>query len=142
MYLLDTDYIGIIQRRSRPAYDVIRSRLSQLPRSQFYLCVVSFHEQALGAHTYLAKARNLQSIVKGYRLFDLVLEAFRDEQVLPFDDAAAEVFQSLRQQKPRIGTMDLRIAAIAVAKQLTVLTRNVADFETIPGVMVEDWTTQ
>lgn len=140
MYLLDTDYIGIIQRRTRPAYDAIRSRLKSLPPSDFYLCVVSFHEQALGAHTYLAKAKNLQSVVKGYHLFDLVLDAFRGHQVLPFDDAAADVFQSLRRQKLRIGTMDLRIAAIAVAKQLIVLTRNVSDFAAVPGLTVEDWT--
>ncbi|HUE73981.1 MAG TPA: type II toxin-antitoxin system VapC family toxin [Pirellulaceae bacterium] len=91
-------------------------------------------------HTYLSKAKNLPSIVKGYQLFDLVLEAFRDYQVLPFDDAAADVFQSLRRQKLRIGTMDLRIAAVAIAKQLTVLTRNVADFGAVPGLTIEDWT--
>lgn len=61
-------------------------------------------------------------------------------QVLPFDAAAAAEFASLRARKVRIGTMDLRIAAIAVTRNLTVLTRNSRDFTQVPGLKVEDWT--
>lgn len=61
--------------------------------------------------------------------------------LFPFDDVAAEVFQELRGQKVRVGTMDLRIAAIAIANGMTLLTRNTVDFERIPGLTFEDWTT-
>jgi tRNA(fMet)-specific endonuclease VapC len=37
--------------------------------------------------------------------------------------------------------MDLRIASIAIANQMTVLTRNTIDFERIPNLSFEDWTT-
>ena len=40
-----------------------------------------------------------------------------------------------------MGKMDLRIASIALSKGLTVMTRNLVDFEQIPGLNVEDWTT-
>ena len=69
-----------------------------------------------------------------------MLRDFSASQVLPFDDAAAATFESLRSQRVRIGTMDLRIAAIALSRKLTVLTRNVADFQKVPGLQVEDWT--
>ena len=56
------------------------------------------------------------------------------------DDAAYNCYQSLRQQQIRIGTQDLRIAAIALANQAVVVTRNQQDFIKIPDLAVEDWT--
>ena len=36
--------------------------------------------------------------------------------------------------------MDLRIGAIALANDMTVLTRNLIDFGRVPNLTVEDWT--
>jgi tRNA(fMet)-specific endonuclease VapC len=36
--------------------------------------------------------------------------------------------------------MDLRIASIAISRQMTVVTRNMVDYERIPGLVVQDWT--
>ena len=36
--------------------------------------------------------------------------------------------------------MDLRIAAIVIANQMTLLTRNTVDFERVPNLAFEDWT--
>jgi tRNA(fMet)-specific endonuclease VapC len=38
--------------------------------------------------------------------------------------------------------MDLRIAAIALARGFTVLSRNTVDFSRVPELTVEDWTAQ
>ncbi len=61
-------------------------------------------------------------------------------RLINFDDLASQQFELLRRQGVRIGTMDLRIASIALVNDYTVLTRNLVDFEKVPGLKVEDWT--
>jgi tRNA(fMet)-specific endonuclease VapC len=52
---------------------------------------------------------------------------------------AAEEFQRLQKTRIRIGTMDLKIAAIALTSNATLLTRNLIDFRKVPDLKVEDW---
>jgi tRNA(fMet)-specific endonuclease VapC len=61
-------------------------------------------------------------------------------EVLDFDDEAAAEYRRLRGMKIRIGTMDLKIAAIALAHGATLLSRNLVDFKKFPDLEVEDWT--
>jgi len=58
-----------------------------------------------------------------------------------FDVAAAREFDRLRQIKTlkKIGRGDLLIAAITLAKQATLVTRNLKDFRRVPGLRVENW---
>ena len=60
--------------------------------------------------------------------------------MLDFDEAAAAKFEDLQRLRLRIGTMDLKIAAIAVSRGATVLSRNLKDFGRVPGLKAEDWT--
>jgi tRNA(fMet)-specific endonuclease VapC len=65
--------------------------------------------------------------------------AFCKLQILPFDAEAAETFHRLKSAHPRTGTMDLKIAAICLAHDAMLLTRNQSDFDHIPGLRVENW---
>ena len=92
------------------------------------------------AHTYIARARDRRGAVRGYALLERVLTDFSLQQVLPFDEQAARTFDELLAQRVRIGTMDLRIASAASVRGMIVLTRNVVDFQAVPGLRLEDWT--
>ena len=50
------------------------------------------------------------------------------------------LLDDLKKRRVRIGTMDLRIAAIALSRDLTVLSRNASDFSKVPDLKVGDWT--
>jgi tRNA(fMet)-specific endonuclease VapC len=140
MFLLDTDHISIVQLQTQPEFSRLAQRLAQQPRSVVYWSIVSFHEQTLGAHAYVNRARMAQGVLVGYEMFRRTLTQYAAGQVLPFDAAAAATFDTLKAQRVRIGTMDLRIASIALSRGMTVLTRNVRDFRQAPGLNVEDWT--
>jgi len=45
-------------------------------------------------------------------------------------------FERLRQEGVRIGTMDLKIAAIALANDAPVITRNTQDFARVPNLLL------
>lgn len=63
--------------------------------------------------------------------------------VLPFDEVAAHTYGDLRASLERAGQPlaepELRIASIAVANELTVVTGNVRHFARVPGLAVENW---
>src|SRR2546423_14768142 len=140
MFILDTDHIGILQQESEAEFSKLMARLAEHPATSFYFTIISFHEQFLGWNAYIGKAKKIEGVVKGYDKLQQIVTDFNAAQVLPFDHAAAKEFLTLRKQNVRIGTMDLRIAAIASAHSMIVLTRNVRDFEKVPGLEVEDWT--
>ena len=61
--------------------------------------------------------------------------------ILPFTDTAARTYDQLRRAWPRRGRMDLRIAAIAMAFDAVLVTRNRSDFDAIDGLNIMDWST-
>ncbi|MDZ7969371.1 MAG: hypothetical protein RM368_31240 [Nostoc sp. DedSLP03] len=59
--------------------------------------------------------------------------------VLQYDEKSQGIYQNFRTQRIRIGTQDLRIASIVLANKGILLTRNLRDFEKVPGLNIEDW---
>jgi tRNA(fMet)-specific endonuclease VapC len=140
-YLLDTDHISVIQQQSGPDYTALAARIAPHPRTDLALSIVSFHEQVLGCHTYINRAGTAAQVVRGYGMLSRLLSDYSAVSVLPFDTAAASVFDRLVAQRVRIGTMDLRIGAITLANGLILVTRNITDFRQVPGLITDDWTT-
>lgn len=140
MFLLDTDHISILQKKSQPACGRVLTRIHQHGAQQVFRSIVSFHEQTRGAHNYVNQARKVGKLLQGYEMFQEILEDYSVAQVLPFEQGDVRLFESLKQQHLQVGTMDLRIAATALARSLTVVTRNTQDFQKVPGLLIDDWT--
>jgi tRNA(fMet)-specific endonuclease VapC len=60
--------------------------------------------------------------------------------VISYSDEAQSQFAELKPQCPRLKTMDLRVASIALVTESTLLSRNLRDFRQVPALVVEDWT--
>ena len=139
-YLLDTDHITLLQRATGPAYARLQARIAQYPLAELAFPIISLHEQVMGCHAYINQARTTDDLVRGYAMLGTVLRTFSRATVLLFDAAAATVYDTLVAQRVRLRRMDLRIAAIALARGLVVVTRNARDFGRVPGLESEDWT--
>lgn len=137
MFIFDTDHLSLLQREP---HERLETRLAAYKETDFWVTIVSFHEQFLGWHAYLARATKTEDLIFGYSRLEQLLAAFTEYQILPLGESAAEVFGELRKQRIRVGAMDLRIASIAIANGMTLLTRNTVDFERIPRLTFEDWT--
>lgn len=139
--MLDTDLVTLIQRQQGDAYETLRQRLRALaPSDDASITIITFEEQMRGWLAFSASARTPIKRVNAYRRLHELLDFFKWRQILDFDEAAARQFEQLRKQKIRIGTMDLRIASIALVNGAILLTRNLRDFQKVPGLQVEDWT--
>lgn len=139
-YLLDTDHFSFLQRGSGREFNQLISRMSEFSSNEFAVSIISFHEQVMGAHSFINRAKTNRDITRGYTLLQDILQGFALASVLPFDTEAVTIFNQLKQKKVKVSTMDLRIAAIALSRNLILLTRNVADFNQISDLKVEDWT--
>jgi tRNA(fMet)-specific endonuclease VapC len=139
-YLPDTDHLSFLQLGAGPEFTTLSGRMARRPSVDFALSVVGFHEQMLGGHAYINRARTMRDVIRGYEVLSQVLQSYLAAAVLPFDAAAGTAFDGLISRRVRVGTMDLRIASIALSRGLTVLSRNLGDFGKVPGLVVEDWT--
>ncbi|PZV26359.1 MAG: twitching motility protein PilT [Snowella sp.] len=140
-YLLDTDHLSILQRKAGKDYQNLSRRMADYLLSDFTVSTITFHEQILGCHSFINRARNVTDVVKGYEIMTRLINDFKILPLLPFDTNAAIIFNQIQSQRIQLAKMDTRIAAIALSHKLILLTRNYQHFSKIPGLLIEDWTT-
>ena len=131
MYCFDTDVLSATMRRDPPLH-VIR-RVAIVPAPEQFTTSIS-----LGELVYGAALKGSEALVE--RVRELLLSGL---PVLPFDRHAADVYGRVRarleHEGRRLAEPDLRIAAIALANDLTLVTGNVRHFGRVPGLRVENW---
>ena len=113
MLAFDTDHVSLLQWGGGEEAGRLRARL-QTADEEVAVTVISYEEQTRGWLAYVARARTLGQQVEAYRRLRRHLDVYRTAQLLDFDEQAATEFQRLQRSRVRIGTMDLRIAAIAL----------------------------
>ncbi len=137
-YVMDTDHLSLYER-SHPKVGerVIRTR--QYSSDTLFTTVVSLEEQYAGRIAQIRKATTPQTLVGAYNKLKQIFILFSDLDILEYDLKADEYFREFRKAGIRIGTLDLRIAAITLANSGILLSRNLQDFEKVPGLTIQDW---
>jgi tRNA(fMet)-specific endonuclease VapC len=132
VYLLDTDILSNLLKRA-PSTALV-ARLAGVPVDDQLTSSITLGELLYGAYRLGSGGLALRERI------ELLLRAGR--QILPFDAAAARHYGAARAELADAGALlgdaDLRIAAIALSHNLTVVTGNVRHFERVPGLLVEN----
>jgi predicted nucleic acid-binding protein len=124
MYLLDMNVISEL-RKPRPHGGVI-AWFKSVPASLRFLPSISLYEMQSGVE--LTRVQDMKRAEEIHRWIDEVQAQW---QVLPLDGESARLAARLMHGRSAALTADAMIAAIARVKGFTVVTRNVADFETL-----------
>jgi tRNA(fMet)-specific endonuclease VapC len=140
MLIFDTDHMTLLEWAEGAEFNRLHERLANSSQ-ETATTIISYEEQARGWLAYVTRARNVSQQISAYRKLNRHLDTYRKIRVLEFDERAATEFQRLRKLGVRVGTMDLKIAAIALIHGAKLLSRNLVDFCKIPNLDVEDWTT-
>jgi tRNA(fMet)-specific endonuclease VapC len=136
-YILDTDCVTLFQYN----HPRISERARVIGNSKIFVTTVTLEEQLRGRLAGISRsATKPERLEIAYQNLRKTLLYFCSVNLLDFDNAAYSCYQSLLQQRIRIGTQDLRIAAIALANEFILVTRNHQDFSKVPDLHLEDWT--
>jgi tRNA(fMet)-specific endonuclease VapC len=136
LWVLDTDHVSLLQRGN----PLVSQRLEAVNPEEIAVTIVTVEEQFGGRLHVIRQGSSRDEILLAYDRLMTTLKYFGTVNVLDFDEDAWNCYTDLVSQKIRIGTRDLRIAAVVMSKNAILVTRNRRDFERVPGLRFEDWT--
>jgi tRNA(fMet)-specific endonuclease VapC len=131
-FMLDTDICSYIMKRSHPP---VLKRLRSVPVTDVCMSVVTKAELLYGVAVSPRATQDAAALAA----FLPYVEAL----ALP-DEAAthyAEIRADLKKRGTMIGANDLFIAAHARGLGITLVTNNTEEFQRVPGLAIENWTT-
>jgi tRNA(fMet)-specific endonuclease VapC len=138
LYILDTDHISLFLGN----YPPIRDRVLQA-RAECSITIISVQEIFNGWVGQLNRVENEAYKIEIYQRLHLTTQFIQQMPVLNYEQAASIQYQQIIKVNPTLAKRrlekDMRIAAIALATEATIVTRNIRDFEQVPKLIMEDW---
>lgn len=137
-WVLDTDHVSLFQQN----HSIVTERINAVNPEEIGVTVITLEEQFYGRLNGIRRANSPEKLISAYAKLSATWNYFATVNLLDFGLDASNCYAELLRQKIRVGTQDLRIAAIALSKNAILVTRNRRDFERVPGLRFEDWTVE
>ncbi len=135
LFLFDTDTLTHLEWNRMS----VIMRMLQAPPQSVGITVISVQEQFSGWLGVINKAKSDDERARLYQRLTDNVRVLSSLHIVTFSAPAIARYHALRAMKLGVGTMDLRIAAIALEEAATVVTRNLRDFRRVPGLVCENW---
>ena len=136
LHALDTDILSLYQR----GHPIVVQNVAARSAADLAITVISIEEQLSGWYALLRSTKRRDHLSLAYQSLADSIPFLAKFRILAFPETAMQLFARLAALRLNIRKMDLRIAAIALEFGAIVVTRNVRDFQRVPGLGVEDWT--
>ena len=137
MLVLDTNHVSELTYRTAAGLRLIQKL--DVTNEDAAVTAINVEESLRGWLAEIRRRTDPRTQIATYQRLIRQVEVFASWLVLPWDEDAANHFDSLKSLRQQVGTQDLKIACICLAHDATLLTRNLADFKPIPGLRVENW---
>jgi len=135
-YIFDTDHLSLSQR----LHPRVIAKAQTINLDELAITIITAEEQLRGRFSQIRRSPSGLACVDAYRQLRETIDKLKTLTILDFDVAAELIDQSLRQRHPRLKTQDRRIAAISLANNCILVTRNQIDFGQVAGLTLQDWT--
>jgi tRNA(fMet)-specific endonuclease VapC len=137
--LLDTDHVNVLKYPEHPRFASLTTQLNTSDDQDIATTVITVEEQMRGWLAWINRSDDVHRQVPAYQELLRLFVFFSRWHVVPFDEQAASEYHGLRAQRMRIGTMDLKIAALALVHDALLLSANLRDFQQVPNLRVTNW---
>ena len=138
MNVLDTNILSLVFMGDR----VVNNHIVRVGASSIYIPAISVEEIFRGRLAFIRAADSSKQAARieyAYHQLQLSTVCMSQLQQLPYLQQAETLVRSWKTAKIKVGTQDMRIAAIAITHNAMLVTRNVRDFAQIPSLNFVTW---
>jgi tRNA(fMet)-specific endonuclease VapC len=137
LYILDTDCVSLILY-NHPQL------ITKTAKHQVAVTIITVQELFNGWVNRINDPSQVNNLPQLYSKFSTTVKYLQTMEILDFTSEADNCLRKLLKDNPLLRKnriqKDMRIAAIALSIDATVVTRNQRDFTQVPGLKIEDWT--
>jgi tRNA(fMet)-specific endonuclease VapC len=134
-FVLDTDILSLYQ----DGHPTVTQNVLAHPMGELAVTIISVEEQLIGWHSWLRRGKSREARARIYQRFTDAVSFLSRLRIMSFTEPAMIRYEQLRVRLRNVGGNDLRIAAIVLEANATLVTRNLRDFRRVPGLRIEDW---
>jgi tRNA(fMet)-specific endonuclease VapC len=136
MIILDTDIMTLMHAEHAGI-----ARHLETARDEIAITIITVIETLRGRFDFLMKAFTKVQFLHAQQLLRSSVQILAQLPTLFLDEAALDQFDALQHKKglKKVGRADLLIAGIVLARNATLVTRNLKHFKLVPQLKCENW---